>query len=97
MGKNKFEVVGIANKSCAVFFFVKKITSDNWFATLAALILIATPGYITEHGTRSGDYDAMLVFFQMIYIFAVLQKECIDFDELSLENNFYIKDLEINT
>lgn len=36
------------------------------------------------------------VLFQMIYIFAVLQKECIDFNELSLENNFYIKDLEID-
>ncbi len=36
------------------------------------------------------------IIFQMIYIFAVLQKECIDFDELSLENNFYIKDLEID-
>lgn len=36
------------------------------------------------------------IIFQMVYIFAVLQKECIDFDELSLENNFYIKDLEID-
>jgi hypothetical protein len=36
------------------------------------------------------------IIFQIVYIFAVLQKECIDFDELSLENNFYIKDLDID-
>jgi hypothetical protein len=36
------------------------------------------------------------IIFQIVYIFAVLQKECIDFEELSLEKNFFIKDLNID-
>lgn len=38
----------------------------------------------------------MSIIFQIVYIFAVLQKECIDFEELSLEKNFFIKDLNID-
>ena len=36
------------------------------------------------------------IIFQIVYIFSVLQKERIDFEELSLENNFFIKDLNID-
>ena len=43
-------------------------------------------------GYRSTDVWRSIIF-QILYILAVLQEKEIYFRELSLENNFYIKDL----
>jgi len=40
-----------------------KITGNLWLPAIACLILITSNGYIHDHGTRSGDYDALLTFF----------------------------------
>ncbi|MDQ3049293.1 MAG: glycosyltransferase family 39 protein, partial [Bacteroidota bacterium] len=53
-----------------VFVFLEKVTKKALFAFIASLVLIATPGYVTEHGTRTGDYDSMLVLFLMMQLFS---------------------------
>ncbi len=43
-------------------FFVKYLES-YWFGLIAAIVLVTAQGYISVHGTRTGDYDSLLVFF----------------------------------
>ncbi len=37
--------------------------NDFWFGFIAVLVLVTSQGYITTHGTRTGDIDALLTFF----------------------------------
>jgi 4-amino-4-deoxy-L-arabinose transferase-like glycosyltransferase len=37
------------------------------------LVLICTPGYITTHVTRTGDYDALLILFSILFLFSVFE------------------------
>jgi 4-amino-4-deoxy-L-arabinose transferase-like glycosyltransferase len=46
-----------------VYFFVIKQTKSVVTGFIAALVLLSSRGYINIHGTRTGDYDALLVFF----------------------------------
>lgn len=46
-----------------VYFFVIKQTKSVVTGLIAALVLLSSRGYINIHGTRTGDYDALLVFF----------------------------------
>lgn len=43
-------------------FFIKYLES-YWFGLIAVIVLITSQGYISVHGTRTGDYDSLLVFF----------------------------------
>lgn len=36
---------------------------DFWFGFIAILVLITTSGYISIHGSRTGDYDTLLALF----------------------------------
>ena len=46
-----------------IFFFVKRQTNNIWIGFIAAVVLLSSKGYVDVHGTRTGDYDALLVFF----------------------------------
>jgi len=40
-----------------------KYLKDFWFGFIAILVLITTHGYINEHASRTGDYDALVTMF----------------------------------
>jgi 4-amino-4-deoxy-L-arabinose transferase-like glycosyltransferase len=44
-----------------LFFFVRYF-KDFWLGFASVMVLITTYGYVAMHVTRSGDYDALLVF-----------------------------------
>ena len=49
--------------------------------------------------TSSGFHQAKVwksIIFQLVYIFATLQQACIFMEEITLEDNFYIKDVFVN-
>jgi len=46
--------------------FFEKTFKSFWFATITVAVLITTGGYIALHVSRTGDYDALLVFFTTI-------------------------------
>ncbi len=46
-----------------VFFFCKKTLQNQVLGYMAALVLVTTTGYVTDHVTRTGDYDAFLIFW----------------------------------
>lgn len=46
--------------------FCRKHMKDNTAGFLAALVLLASPGFVTEHGTRTGDHDVPLALFMAI-------------------------------
>lgn len=46
-----------------LFVFVKHYFNNFWAGFGAVLVLITSHGYISLHGARTGDYDALLTFF----------------------------------
>lgn len=46
-----------------IVFFSYKVLKKPMIGFFAALVLLTTRGYISEHVTRSGDFDALLTFF----------------------------------
>ncbi len=48
-------------------YFSKKVLGDVVWGTLASLVLITAGGYLCSHGTRTGDYDAVLTLFKTLY------------------------------
>ncbi len=53
-----------------VFYFILKITENGWIALLGGIVLSTASGYFGEHGTRWGEYNALLTLFTTAYIFA---------------------------
>lgn len=51
-----------------LILFSRKKFGSIWGGLIASLVLITTWGYIDEHGSRTGDYDALLTFFTTGYI-----------------------------
>lgn len=49
-----------------IYHFCRRKLKAPWLGIIAVLILISTPGYVRIHGTRTGDYDVMLVLFTTI-------------------------------
>ncbi len=49
--------------TCLLVFFFLKRNVNLGIAFLGAMILATTNGYVHHHVTRTGDYDALLVFF----------------------------------
>ena len=47
--------------------FSYKAFKQYWIGVLAALVLVTTNGYVHEHVSRTGDYDALLTFFTTAY------------------------------
>lgn len=57
-----------------IYFFVRKVSGSYLAGFIAALVLLSSKGYVDVHGTRTGDYDSLLVFFStlsccMIWLF----------------------------
>jgi 4-amino-4-deoxy-L-arabinose transferase-like glycosyltransferase len=50
----------------ALLLFTKRILNNSWIGFLAILVLITSKGYISLHGTRTGDYDALLTLFTTV-------------------------------
>lgn len=92
-GNNKLDITVTSNKTLILLTESPNTTFLKWIAPVyesqgSRQNMIAT-GYHSLDVYRS-------IIFQIVYIFSVLQKERIDFEELSLENNFFIKDLNID-
>lgn len=50
--------------TCLVLLLVSiRYLGNFWFGFMAVMGLITSQGYVTLHGTRTGDYDALLTFF----------------------------------
>jgi len=66
-----------------VFLFCKKNLSNEKLGYFASLVLITIPGYISNHVTRTGDYDSILTFFTTLSIFLIF----IFSSKIKTENN----------
>jgi 4-amino-4-deoxy-L-arabinose transferase-like glycosyltransferase len=54
--------------TCLVLvLFSVKYLRNPWFGLIWAVILVTFNGYLDFHGTRTGDFDAMLTLFMMLY------------------------------
>lgn len=51
-----------------VMLFVRRITGSRVTALLASGYLLLSPGFFGEHGARTADYDALLLFFVTGYL-----------------------------
>jgi len=47
----------------ALLLFFTRYMKDKWFAIILVLVLVTSQGYIGDHSTRTGDYDAPLALF----------------------------------
>nr|MBP7850947.1 glycosyltransferase family 39 protein [Lentimicrobiaceae bacterium] len=43
----------------SLFFFFERRLSMPWAGFMAAMVLVTTQGFVHQHATRTGDYDAM--------------------------------------
>lgn len=51
----------------SVFFFSARYLGNMLFGFLWAMVLVTSNSYIDFHGTRSGDFDALLIMFMVLY------------------------------
>jgi 4-amino-4-deoxy-L-arabinose transferase-like glycosyltransferase len=51
-----------------VMLFTRRVTGSAATAALAGAMLTLSPGFFGEHGARTADYDALLVFFVTAYL-----------------------------
>ena len=56
-----------------IFFFCLRQFKNEFIAVYSVLVLITSKGYIDFHVTRTGDYDAMLIFFETAYLLFFIQ------------------------
>lgn len=59
-------IAGFLTTLLILLVFTRYIKS-YWFGFIAVLVLITANGYIGDHVTRTGDYDALLVLFMTFY------------------------------
>ncbi|MFK8005600.1 MAG: ArnT family glycosyltransferase [Saprospiraceae bacterium] len=52
-----------------LFFFCKKYLHNQLLGFCAAFVLLTTQGFISNHVTRTGDYDALLTFWTTLTVF----------------------------
>jgi 4-amino-4-deoxy-L-arabinose transferase-like glycosyltransferase len=50
-----------------IMVFLDKYLKEYWLGVIAVTILVTSPGYISIHGARTGDYDALLTLFTTLY------------------------------
>ena len=59
------------------WFFTWKYIKDSWLGIISNLLLVTSMGFVTLHGTRSGDYDTFLTLCTtafVLYFFLYLQE-----------------------
>ncbi len=65
--------------TCVLLFqFISRYFKKPWLGFLTVMVLLTSLGYIHDHVTRTGDYDAMLTFFttaSAIAFFTYLHKK----------------------
>jgi len=71
-----------------IFWFVFSLAKNGWVSLLAATVLCTANGYITNHGTRMGEYDSMLALFTTSYLLAFFLY--IEEKELERKNKFLL-------
>ncbi|WP_276132932.1 ArnT family glycosyltransferase [Polluticoccus soli] len=49
------------------WFFLKKF-AQPWLAILVCFVLVTSQGYVRTHGTRTGEYDSLMVMFTTMYV-----------------------------
>ena len=57
--------------------FFQRYLRSFWFGALSVMVLVTSLGYISVHGVRTGDYDAMLTLFTTLnglFFFAFIEK-----------------------
>lgn len=52
-----------------LFWFVHRTLGNKRLAFFSCFVLMTAKGYVCVHGTRTGDYDAMLTLFTSGYLF----------------------------
>lgn len=60
-----------------VHFFMREL-KDMWGGIFSALVLLTSAGYVRGHVSRTGDHDALLIFFLMaglVYFYKYLYSE----------------------
>lgn len=58
--------------SLALFYYIRRYTGRYWLGWIAALLLVTIQGYVSMHGSRSGDFDVPVTFFMVLYAFNYL-------------------------
>lgn len=53
-----------------LWLFSIRFLKNRWIGFVSVIVLVTSQGYIQRHVTRTGDYDAMLVFFTTASAFA---------------------------
>lgn len=53
----------------SIFYFLKRIFKNNVIGIIAVLVLITTNGFVELHGSRTGDYDVLLILFTTLACF----------------------------
>lgn len=51
-----------------LYWFCAAAMKDRLGGLLSVLVLVTTPGYVTAHVTRTGDYDAMLILWATAFL-----------------------------
>ncbi len=51
-----------------LLFFGRKVLKNTLVGVFSVLILLTTNGYISDHVTRTGDFDALLCLWLMFYL-----------------------------
>jgi len=52
-----------------LFFFCKKYLKNQLLGFCSAFVLLTSQGFISNHVTRTGDYDALLTFWTTLTVF----------------------------
>lgn len=52
----------------AMFLFCYRFLKKPWLGMIAVGVLVTCEGFIREHVSRTGDYDALLSFFTTLYL-----------------------------
>ena len=59
--------------SCGlVYYWVKKENGSLFYASLATLAFVCTR-FLSYHGARAGDYEALLILWELCYCYAVFE------------------------
>jgi 4-amino-4-deoxy-L-arabinose transferase-like glycosyltransferase len=51
-----------------VVSFVRRVSASFRTGSAAGVLLLLSPGFFSEHGARTADYDALLLFFTTAYL-----------------------------
>jgi 4-amino-4-deoxy-L-arabinose transferase-like glycosyltransferase len=52
--------------TCGLLLFISiRYLKSFWFGFITVIVLVTCQGYISEHGSRTGDYDTLVTFFSL--------------------------------